>query len=396
MPRDPREKPIPVMGPGSRIIALAPQIKRFIEHKIYPVKGSYTKKEPGIDLSFNTILLKKLPKEIYKNEEIGWLAKRLDAPNNKLKSLPGAVAVMTGLRRLDFHHNKLKRLPNALGKLEDLEYLDCSDNVMKRLPNSLHKTALVDLIAHTNKVKSPPGKLGVVPKLVNVDLSHNDLKKFAKNMYKLHMNVDFSYNKIKKMPTAKMKKGKVQGIHKLDVSHNDLTVPPAGVEFLQCMTHLNLSHNGFKEIIPNFGGTKYLRNFDISHNALILISEKFCDIGYALDSLNISDNKLKSLPDEFEMFMRITVLNVSHNLLKELPKTFQNMKWLKNINFSHNKLTDVTAITGLLNCEVVNFSHNSIAKIPKHIERLESLIVLDMSLQRNPQDPEEHWTSEAA
>ena len=99
------EKPIPPMGPGSKVVALTPQLLRHITQRMVGKK----KNIKAFDMSFNTILMKKLPEEIFKNEELIQHAHRFEAPNNRIKKLPKDVNAWTELEHFDIHHNQLKR-----------------------------------------------------------------------------------------------------------------------------------------------------------------------------------------------------------------------------------------------------------------------------------------------
>jgi len=105
MSRKKVEKPIPPMGPGSKVIALTPQLRRHITQRTLGRK----KNIKAFDVSFNTILMKKLPEEVLKNEELVEHTRRLEAPNNRLKKLPKELGVLTELEHFDVHHNQLKR-----------------------------------------------------------------------------------------------------------------------------------------------------------------------------------------------------------------------------------------------------------------------------------------------
>jgi len=105
MSRKRSEKPIPPMGPGSKVVALTPQLRRHITQRMVGRKQNIK----AFDMSFNTILMKKLPAEIFKNEELVEHARSFEAPNNRLKKMPKDVKVWTQLEHFDVHHNKLKR-----------------------------------------------------------------------------------------------------------------------------------------------------------------------------------------------------------------------------------------------------------------------------------------------
>jgi len=106
MGRKKDEKPIPPMGPSSKVVALTPQLRRHITMRMVGRK----KDIKAFDMSFNTILMKKLPEEIFKNEELVEHARTFEAPNNRLKNVPKDVGVWAELERFDVRHNQLKKL----------------------------------------------------------------------------------------------------------------------------------------------------------------------------------------------------------------------------------------------------------------------------------------------
>jgi hypothetical protein len=60
------KKPIPPMGPGSKVSALTPQHQRHITMKMVGRKLD----RKTFEISMNTVLAKKIPQEFYKNEEL--------------------------------------------------------------------------------------------------------------------------------------------------------------------------------------------------------------------------------------------------------------------------------------------------------------------------------------
>ena len=110
MPRKKDEKPIPPMGPGSKVVALTPQLRRHITQRMTGRK----KNIKTFDVSFNTILMKKLPEEIFKNEELIQHLRHFEAPNNRIKKISADVKAWTELEHFDVHHNQLKRLAYLL------------------------------------------------------------------------------------------------------------------------------------------------------------------------------------------------------------------------------------------------------------------------------------------
>jgi len=119
MGRKRAEKPIPPIGPGSKVVALAPQLRRHITQRMVGRKKSVK----AFDVAFDTILMKKLPEEIFKNEELVAHVRTFRAPNNRLKKVQKEVRAWTELEHLDVRHNQLKRFaasaqrPRSLSKI---------------------------------------------------------------------------------------------------------------------------------------------------------------------------------------------------------------------------------------------------------------------------------------
>jgi len=154
-------------------------------------------------------------------------------------------------------------------------------------------------------------------RVCQIDMSNNVIKSFTKNMYKMPITLDLSHNKLKKMPPPKMKGPQ---IHHIDVSHNLMTQLPVNINNLQCMTRLDLSNNQLEEISEQLGLTKYIRWLDLSHNVLVELPESFCALGYAIDELHVTHNKLTTLPQNVDNFK----VNVA--CVKERSQVKQNMQ----------------------------------------------------------------------
>lgn len=56
------------------------------------------------------------------------MIKKLDARNNKIKSISSNIKAMQWLNILRLDHNELTYLPNEIGELKVLEELSFSDN----------------------------------------------------------------------------------------------------------------------------------------------------------------------------------------------------------------------------------------------------------------------------
>jgi Leucine-rich repeat (LRR) protein len=97
--------------------------------------------------------------------------------------------------------------------------------------------------------------------------------------------------------------------------------------------------------------------------------------------INLSDNKLKTLPHTIGNMNLLHTLNVSNNLLSSLPSSIGQINQLTDLNISFNSFHTLppefakqTSLTRL------NLSSNAIAMIPPCIIKLVNLKLLDLSL----------------
>jgi len=82
--------------------------------------------------------------------------------------------------------------------------------------------------------------------VAQIDVSKNQVRSVKKNFYKPPADLDFSNNRLKKLPAAKSKKKNY--VHSIDVSHNALAKLPPNIDNLVCMTRLDLSNNHLQEV----------------------------------------------------------------------------------------------------------------------------------------------------
>ncbi len=77
---------------------------------------------------------------------------------------------------------------------------------------------------------------------------------------------------------------------------------------------------------------------DLSRNNLTEIPADFVGKYPHLVHLNVSRNKLTSLPTEIGLLKGLRFLSLSYNSLTGLPESFANLTVLRNLNVSHNCL----------------------------------------------------------
>ncbi|XP_059149917.1 E3 ubiquitin-protein ligase LRSAM1-like isoform X2 [Physella acuta] len=108
-----------------------------------------------------------------------------------------------------------------------------------------------------------------------------------------------------------------------------------------------------------------------------------------LKILDLHNNELKCLPDDFGTLVSLQVLDLSGNRLKELPKSFENIPLLQTLNLRDNRFCTFPAVVcQLKRLRTLDISHNSIDTLPVKlcfVKALETLI-LDVEKMKFPSE----------
>lgn len=108
----------------------------------------------------------------------------------------------------------------------------------------------------------------------------------------------------------------------------------------------------------------------------------------SLTSLSIADNALRSLPVKVATrFSHLEMLNITHNKLTSLPEEFSNLVHLKRLNISHNNFLNLPAAVHRMSRIIeVNAQSNQIAEL--NLIRLKGLPHLkEIDIRENPVRP---------
>ena len=135
------------------------------------------------------------------------------------------------------------------------------------------------------------------------------------------------------------------------------------------------------------------KTLDLSHCSLMKVPEAVTFIlterAYDIIKVNLAHNKISKITPQFggACFLNITSLNVSTNKLSTLPAELNQCKQLQSVDISVNNFVEIPAV--LLQLESVtdiNAKTNYIAEVDDdEIENSESLELLN--LEENPLSP---------
>ncbi|VDN01908.1 unnamed protein product [Thelazia callipaeda] len=110
------------------------------------------------------------------------------------------------------------------------------------------------------------------------------------------------------------------------------------------------------------------------------LPEQLQQISEILRSLDLSQNKIQTLPISIGLFSNLKQLHLSHNKLDRLPDEIGVLKKLEVLDLSCNRLDILPeSLAGLCSLKTLNLSKNKISHFPICICHLAALDNLDIS-----------------
>ncbi|RZB61439.1 Receptor-like protein 34 [Glycine soja] len=317
----------------------------------------------------------------------------LDLSYNQLSGqIPDVFPQSNSFHELHLNDNKIEgELPSTLSNLQHLILLDLSDNKLEGpLPNNITGFSnLTSLRLNGNLLNGTiPSWCLSLPSLKQLDLSGNQLSG--------HISAISSYS----LETLSLSHNKLQGnipesifsllnLYYLGLSSNNLS---GSVKFhrfskLQYLEELHLSWND--QLSLNF---KSNVNYSFSNLKLLNLSSmgltefpKLSGKVPILESLYLSNNKLKGRVPNWLHEISLYELDLSHNLLTQSLDQFSWNQQLLYLDLSFNSITGgfSSSICNASAIEILNLSHNKLTgTIPQCLANSSSLQVLDLQLNK--------------
>ena len=93
--------------------------------------------------------------------------------------------------------------------------------------------------------------------------------------------------------------------------------------------------------------------------------------------LNLSHNRIQSIPDSLFGFIHLRLLDLSYNDIENIPSIICLFPELRKLDLSHNRVSKIPAsISNLKRLEKLSVSHNNIEHLPLSLGNLPNLQVL--------------------
>ncbi|XP_023021926.2 leucine-rich repeat-containing protein 57 [Leptinotarsa decemlineata] len=153
------------------------------------------------------------------------------------------------------------------------------------------------------------------------------------------------------------------------------------IETAQKTGVLKVSQGKLNEFPPGFKQLESsLRTLDISDNKFVTLPNEISRF-MQLRHLNLSKNRLSKIPDCIGALTKLETLNASYNNLSTLPRTISNLINLKQVNLTDNHIKDFPLMfCGLKHLDVLDLTKNEITSIPPEVSGLN---VTELNLNQN-------------
>ncbi|GAB2221258.1 hypothetical protein Droror1_Dr00012431 [Drosera rotundifolia] len=141
---------------------------------------------------------------------------------------------------------------------------------------------------------------------------------------------------------------------------------------------VDLSNKRLRVVPEAFGRIPGLLRLNLSNNQLQAIPDSISGLD-RLEVLNLYSNLLESLPDSIGLLVNLKILNVSGNKLHSLPDSICHCRSLVELDASFNNLTYLPTNIGyeLEHLRRLSVQYNKINSLPTSIREMKSLQHLD-------------------
>jgi len=140
--------------------------------------------------------------------------------------------------------------------------------------------------------------------------------------------------------------------------------------------NLKNSLEGLFEILGNLNS---LTELDLSNNKIKKLPDSISQLTSLL-CLNLSQNQFEEFPEIITKLTSLIILKITFNWLQKIPKTISKLRFLKQFDLALNPLKEFPESVNMLNTlTILNLSSTELTEIPESITELKFLKVLGLS-----------------
>ncbi|KAG1676077.1 hypothetical protein FOA52_014942 [Chlamydomonas sp. UWO 241] len=320
---------------------------------------------------------------------------RLDASHNKLSSLPEGLWKLVGLVELNLGHNKLSVIGGDIVQLSALQALDVSSNDLRVLPPAVGWLPLKSLELSGNaRLRVPPvvldgGFRAVMSYLMVVCEQHRlveqHLDKFAIPNEEMGCPQVEPITRPEDVPTdagelaalidARMAATAISGI--ADLRYLGTLAAMDRLPGLPAIYIADVRHSGWTEVSAAVLGLPQLVVLNAGHNELTSVADGVTPEHVGV--LNLSFNRLASLPAALGASPVLQQMYLANNELENLPDSFSQLPMV-DLFLSENKFTTIPkAVFGMAKLSKLSIACCRLTSVPDRLAEVTSLRFLDLS-----------------
>ena len=269
-------------------------------------------------------------------------------------------AALPTLKVLNLAKNRLVEFPYAILKHQSIETIDLSRNSIVQLDKTriTDTLSLLKLDISNNKLKSFPNWIGAsFPRLNKLSLRGNNIRDIPDKSYSFRSikEINLSDNNIARISPDFFKS--CLSLEKIDLSHNLLeTLPNFTQSTLSRLSQVKLSHNRLEERRPFYVPRSLLTIpslsiVDLSSNRIAQMPDPQLWSARGLRELSLADNRIRKInltSKSKDFWPEISRLNLSGNRIESLPKEIGDLDSLVALDISHNQITEIPNEVGHL------------------------------------------------
>mmetsp|Transcript_649 Transcript_649/g.952 ORF Transcript_649/g.952 Transcript_649/m.952 type:complete len:956 (-) Transcript_649:293-3160(-) len=170
--------------------------------------------------------------------------------------------------------------------------------------------------------------------------------------------------------------------------HTIAELPSSCIPLWENLSDLNISFNKLQSVPDNIGNLKYLESLDLRNNSITFLPSSLCKPKW-LKVLDLQNNNLMSLPIDIGSLVSLQILNLHYNHLKLLPDSVCSLQNLRYLDVAFNSLVSLPVNVGKLKELLhLDFSRNRVWMLPSSLGHLKRLEYLDFSFNTISSIPE--------
>lgn len=287
--------------------------------------------------------------------------------------------VLPFVRGIDLTKNDFKTngMPECVGDMSSLRWLRADATGLEQLPNSLSALAKLEhLSLKSNNLSEVDDTVSSMPCLRTLNLRHNNLREDAicDQVFQLSdlTTLDLSNNQLTAVPPGLEN---AKSLLVLNMAENDLEEIPSQV-LVNCtdLLYLNLADNKLATFPPQIRRLVHLKTLILNNNSLTHFQFRQLPALVSLETLYMSNTQRSpgNLPATLEALVNLADVDLSHNGLHKVPQCLYTLRGLRRLNLSDNSIAELgTEIESWSKLEVLNICRNRVSTLPSQLCRLE-------------------------